>query len=322
MAAVFLVAAVLPSVQRAARRASTARLLAFTSDMKPQHLNSPNNPRLKLAKRLHARRQREKTGLILLEGQRLIADALDAGLSADFVLVSDEQLRDGALDRLLARVPAEIAASTTAPLFRDVSDTTTPAGVLALFQKPILTLPPSPSLVLVCDSIGDPGNLGTLLRASAAAGVDGCLLMAGCADPWGPKALRAGMGAQFRVPMMQVPLPPPEPFETMGDASLMAPWCRWTRGPVQPRHSLSGGVRFVRRTRAAHRRTTTATGATRARSWWGPKRTASRGRCSPTRACTAARSQWQLLEAWGRGEAALCARISCVTACRLATSRA
>jgi len=204
MAAVFLVAAVLPSVQRAARRASTARLLAFTSDMKPQHLNSPNNPRLKLAKRLHARRQREKTGLILLEGQRLIADALDAGLSADFVLVSDEQLRDGALDRLLARVPAEIAASTTAPLFRDVSDTTTPAGVLALFQKPILTLPPSPSLVLVCDSIGDPGNLGTLLRASAAAGVDGCLLMAGCADPWGPKALRAGMGAQFRVPMMQV----------------------------------------------------------------------------------------------------------------------
>lgn len=218
MAAVFLAAAVLPSVQRAARRASTARLLAFTSDMKPQHLNSPNNPRLKLAKRLHARRQREKTGLILLEGQRLIADALDAGLSADFVLVSDEQLRDGALDRLLARVPAEIAASTTAPLFRDVSDTTTPAGVLALFQKPILTLPPSPSLVLVCDSISDPGNLGTLLRASAAAGVDGCLLMAGCADPWGPKALRAGMGAQFRVPMMQVPLPPPEPFETMGDA--------------------------------------------------------------------------------------------------------
>lgn len=218
MAAVFLAAAVLPSVQRAARRASTARLLAFTSDMKPQHLNSPNNPRLKLAKRLHARRQREKTGLILLEGQRLIADALDAGLSADFVLVSDEQLRDGALDRLLARVPAEIAASTTAPLFRDVSDTTTPAGVLALFQKPILTLPPSPSLVLVCDSISDPGNLGTLLRASAAAGVDGCLLMAGCADPWGPKALRAGMGAQFRVPMMQVPLRPPEPFETMGDA--------------------------------------------------------------------------------------------------------
>ena len=110
MAAVFLAAAVLPSVQRAARRASTARLLAFTSDMKPQHLNSPNNPRLKLAKRLHARRQREKTGLILLEGQRLIADALDAGLSADFVLVSDEKLRDGALDRLLARVPAALGA--------------------------------------------------------------------------------------------------------------------------------------------------------------------------------------------------------------------
>lgn len=56
--------------------------------------------------------------------------------------------------------------------------------------------------VLVCDAVRDPGNVGTLLRAAAGAGVDGAILTAGCADAWGLKALRAGMGAQLRLPVL------------------------------------------------------------------------------------------------------------------------
>lgn len=55
---------------------------------------------------------------------------------------------------------------------------------------------------MVCDSVQDPGNVGTLLRAAAGAGVHGVILSAGCADAWGLKALRAGMGAQLRLPVL------------------------------------------------------------------------------------------------------------------------
>lgn len=62
-------------------------------------------------------------------------------------------------------------------------------------------MPKSPTLALICDEIRDPGNLGSLLRSAAAAGVQAVALTRGCADAWGLKALRSGMGAQFRVPI-------------------------------------------------------------------------------------------------------------------------
>lgn len=74
-------------------------------------------------------------------------------------------------------------------------------GLVAVFERPNLALPSSASLALICDEIRDPGNLGTLLRSAASAGVDGVILTTGCADVWGLKVLRGGMGAQFRVPI-------------------------------------------------------------------------------------------------------------------------
>lgn len=62
-------------------------------------------------------------------------------------------------------------------------------------------MPPAAELVLICDRVGDPGNVGTLVRAAAGAGADAVVLAPGCADAWGPKALRAGMGSQMRVPV-------------------------------------------------------------------------------------------------------------------------
>src|SRR5262249_33514926 len=64
------------------------------------------------------------------------------------------------------------------------------------------SIPRSPQHVLVLDAISDPGNLGTILRTAAAAGVDLVLLAPGCVDPYNDKALRGGMGAHFRVPVL------------------------------------------------------------------------------------------------------------------------
>ena len=173
-----------------------------------QLVTSPSNARLKLLKKLHVRRQREKLGLVVLEGHRLVIDALEMGLAPEFVVLHEDALlrTEGkrlhealteacAPDRVL-RVPAELVNS--------LSDTQTPQGVLAVLPQPSLPLPLTPSLVLVCDGVADPGNLGTLLRSAAGAGVCATLLTPGCSDPWGLKALRSGMGAQCRLPTRQL----------------------------------------------------------------------------------------------------------------------
>ncbi|MCZ7571500.1 MAG: RNA methyltransferase [Ardenticatenaceae bacterium] len=82
-----------------------------------------------------------------------------------------------------------------------LTETVTPQGVVAVIPVPALPWPPRPTLVLVCDAVRDPGNLGTLLRAAAGAGVDGVLLPKGNVDVWSAKVLRAGMGAHFRLPL-------------------------------------------------------------------------------------------------------------------------
>lgn len=66
-------------------------------------------------------------------------------------------------------------------------------------KKPQTKLPQRAGLMLICDRVGDPGNMGTLIRSAAGAGVEVVALTAGSADVWGLKALRAGMGAQLRL---------------------------------------------------------------------------------------------------------------------------
>ena len=171
-------------------------------------ITSPSNARFKLIKRLHARRHREKLNLILVEGHRLVLDALDAGLQPEFVVIHDAALssstRGERLATALARLDADRVVRAPPQLFGQLSDTLTPQGVLAVLNHRSTPLPKAPSLVLVCDAVSDPGNLGTLLRSAAGSGVDAVLLTPGSSDPWGLKALRSGMGAQFRVPLHSV----------------------------------------------------------------------------------------------------------------------
>ena len=91
----------------------------------------------------------------------------------------------------------------TAGVFATVADTETPQGVLAVIRIPNPSLSVGPALLLVLDRVQDPGNVGTMLRAAAAAAATGALCGRGCADPYGPKAMRAGAGAQLHLPLIQ-----------------------------------------------------------------------------------------------------------------------
>ncbi|KAL3929970.1 MAG: hypothetical protein SGPRY_001733 [Prymnesium sp.] len=174
----------------------------------PLFISSSSNKRLKLMKKLHSRQQRDKLGLMLLEGHRLVLDALEAGATPELVLLAEGALGVGSegerLRHVLDLLPEGTVAYAPHAVVAHLSDTQTPQGVLAMVEQPRTQLPPQPDLVLVCDRVSDPGNLGTLMRSAAGAGVCAVLLTPGCSDPWGLKALRAGMGAQIRLPVRKV----------------------------------------------------------------------------------------------------------------------
>jgi RNA methyltransferase, TrmH family len=147
-------------------------------------------------RKLESRRQRDKLGLFVCEGEDLVAAALDAGLEPVEALVDAE--RPALVDRLPAAEPV-------APeLLADASSLGHPPRVLAVFRRAGLihsaTLPP---IGLALWRVGDPGNIGTLLRAADALGPAFVALSEGCADPLGPKALRASTGSVFRVPLVE-----------------------------------------------------------------------------------------------------------------------
>ncbi|NWR54872.1 MRM3 methyltransferase, partial [Bucorvus abyssinicus] len=150
---------------------------------------------------------RDHHGKVLLEGQRLIRDALEAGAVLQTLFFSTvghlKELPEAELKR----------ANLVKVKFEDIkswSDLVTPQGLIGIFSKPdhakmsypAAQLSGSLPLLLICDNIRDPGNLGTILRSAAGAGCEKVLLTKGCVDPWEPKVLRAGMGAHFRLPIV------------------------------------------------------------------------------------------------------------------------
>ncbi|XP_076833588.1 rRNA methyltransferase 3A, mitochondrial [Brachyhypopomus gauderio] len=168
----------------------------------------PGDKRLaRVASIARSRASREEEGKVLLEGARLICDALAAGATPLALFFSRPEK--------LVQLPLHALrqASLVKVKFEDLktwSDLVTPQGVIAIFSKPdasCLTFPravrqQTVPLSLICDGVRDAGALGTLLRGAAAAGCERALLTKGCVDAWEPKVLRAAMGAHFRLPVL------------------------------------------------------------------------------------------------------------------------
>lgn len=170
-------------------------------------ITSPQNPKLKLVRALqgHAKARR-KENAFLVEGVRLLEEALAAKWKIRFALY-DRSLSERGKKLLRSLEDVEIE-EVDAALLKSVSDTETSQGILAVLdhvQLPTPNIVPegySPDFLLILDQIRDPGNLGTLLRTAAAAGVDAVILPPGTTDAFSPKVLRAGMGAHFRTPII------------------------------------------------------------------------------------------------------------------------
>jgi len=165
-------------------------------------ITSSQNPKLKLARALQGRpKERREEGVFMAEGVRLVEEALAAEWPIRFVLYSDGLSERGKelVEKLkVAGLDVEEAAGD---LLQAASGTETSQGILAVLELGTLPLPDSPNFILIPDQIRDPGNLGTLIRTAAAAGVQAVLLPPETTDAFAPKVVRVGMGAHFWLPI-------------------------------------------------------------------------------------------------------------------------
>lgn len=146
------------------------------------------------------RNKREKNNSMLLEGFRLIKDAVEAGTKPKAIFfnrISEILPLSLSKEVKLYKVPYR-----TIQLW---SNLTTSPGIIGIFEIPDVTAKQSADdaipLTIICDNIREPGNLGTIVRAAAAVGCEKLLLMKGCTDLWDTKVLRSAVGAHFRIPI-------------------------------------------------------------------------------------------------------------------------
>lgn len=156
--------------------------------------------------RLGRRKTRARDQLVLVEGVRAVAEAVAAGASARFALVSPRlaEVHEGAALRLALEAAGIEAQEVEDAELASVCDTEHPQGVLLVCAEPAASdaaVRPG-GRYLVLDAVQDPGNVGTLVRAATAFALDGVLALDGTADPWSPKAVRASAGLAFRMPVL------------------------------------------------------------------------------------------------------------------------
>jgi TrmH family RNA methyltransferase len=163
-----------------------------------------------LLRRLRVRKSRKKEALVLVEGVRAVTEALDADADGRFAVTSPRLGQTSAGSALAKRIAATDLELHTidAPELSALADTEYPQGILLVCSEPraSLDLVEAGASVLVLDGVQDPGNTGTLVRASVAFGLDAVIVLEGTADPWAPKTVRASAGMAFRIPVIQARL--------------------------------------------------------------------------------------------------------------------
>ena len=166
-----------------------------------KQIASADNPRFKrLLKLVQSSRERRKAGRSLIEGVHLIQAYRDNLGPPEQIVVSKSAVRNQEILQLISEIHGSEALVLSDALFRALSSLTTPAGVVAIIKTPARpALPNEAGPCVLLEDIQDPGNLGSILRSTAAAGIREVHLSKGCVHCWSPRVLRAGMGAHFML---------------------------------------------------------------------------------------------------------------------------
>ncbi len=173
----------------------------------PEVITSAANPLIKRVRLLADRRHRRREGEFVVHGVQPVWQAVQAGADIATLIVAPDLLRGPAAAMVAGQAERGVAvALVSAELFGRISDRDGPAGLAAIVRmRPggLGTLPaPAGQPYLALHEVGNPGNLGTIIRTVDAAGAAGVILLGATTDPYDPAAVKASMGALFSVPVV------------------------------------------------------------------------------------------------------------------------
>lgn len=164
------------------------------------HITSRKNPIIRQLRVLGRERSaREEAGLFVCDGEKLLREAVDSGARIDTVLWAERPAMALPASVRQLTAPADLIEYVSA-----LSHSPGPVFTVAAEEKP---LPDRLEHVILLETVQDPGNVGTVLRTANALGMDAVILTGDCADLRHPKTVRATMGAIFRLPVLELPLP-------------------------------------------------------------------------------------------------------------------
>lgn len=175
----------------------------------PPAITSRSNARVKVLRAAFTGHAAQPGELVGVEGETLISEALRSHLRLDSIFV--QQGSEAVLDlpEIRRALPAPVFVLSQG-VFRSAAHTESPRGIAALLSIPALRqedLERRAGVTLLLESMQDPGNLGTLLRAAEAFGVSQVMVTPDSVNQWNPKAIRASAGSVFRVPVRRIGLP-------------------------------------------------------------------------------------------------------------------
>ena len=215
-------------------------------------ISSAANPVVRRMRLLGDRKHRRREGAFVVEGIQPVWQAVEAGADVEVLVVAPDLLGGSPAAEMVAGQEAAgtRVARVTGELFARLSARDGPSGLAAIVRARVpglASLPVTPGSVFVAlHEVGNPGNLGTIIRTADAAGAAGVVLVGAAADPFDPVAVKASMGALFAVPVARA-AGPAEFFAWAGGAgvcvvttSAKAPISFWDAGYPRPVALLLG----------------------------------------------------------------------------------
>jgi len=186
----------------------------------PDLIVSAANPLIKRVRLLADRRHRRREGAFVVRGVQPVWQAVQAGAAVEVLIVAPELLRGPAAAMVAEQEERGVrVARLSAELFGRIADRDGPAGLAAIVAARPAAVGElaiaADSVFVALHEVGNPGNLGAIIRTADAAGAAGVILVGACADPYDPAAVKASMGAIFGVPVA-----------VASDADEFTGWCR------------------------------------------------------------------------------------------------
>ena len=176
-----------------------------------QVISSKDNEIIKSIKKLKEKKYRDLENSYIVEGLKLIKEAIEEKANIKQIVICEECIHDGELDKdTLYEIAKYNLIYVTKKVFDQITEVKTPQGIIAVIEKKeknaidIRAIDYSQDIIVALDDLQDPGNLGTILRTVDSANLNQIILSKNCADPYNPKVVRSTMGAIFRVNIIQV----------------------------------------------------------------------------------------------------------------------